>query len=116
MTAPYSQEELGIMTPFSLIPVQPSGSYPSRAFVDGVDASGRRFGRIADVTVPEYPASAQGKVLHALRIDQGITLRDMATRCGLGVVEYSGLECGRYQLSEDEWKRIGKLVMGGDDE
>jgi Helix-turn-helix len=100
------------VTIFSLIPVQPIGTSPSRTFVDGVDAAGKRFGRVQEMRMPEYPPSPQGMILRAVRLDEGIILREAARRCGLSAVEYSGLENGKFQLSDEDWKRVTKFVLG----
>jgi hypothetical protein len=98
--------------PLTIIPVAPIGTYMSRAFVDGRDASGKRFGGIREMAMNEYATSPQGAALRKVRIAMDVTIRVAAGRAGTACAEYCRLEQGELQLSAEDWKRLTKAVLG----
>jgi hypothetical protein len=90
-----------------LIPIAPSGTRPSPAFVEL--PSGGEFS-IHDF--PEYPASERGEALRKCRISRGINIREAARLAGLRASELSGLEFGKFDLSDADWRELDRLLQG----
>lgn len=87
--------------PLALIPVAPTGSHESVAFVNPPPPTGG----LQRVTVQDYPPSPCGEALLNTRLGFDLGLRAAADVLGLRAVDLSALEHGRATLSADDWCR-----------
>ncbi len=94
------------MTPLTLIPIAPRSTAPCPAFVM---REGRGC-RLEMVSTPSHAATPEGDALRALRLSRNLSLRDAATLCALSIVDLSGLEHGRYTLSDEDWQALRALL------
>lgn len=90
-----------------IIPVSPTGTRQSLAFVCGV-----RTGGLREVTEPVYPPSPRGAALRELRAREGahVTLGEAARLMGVRPSELSSLELGRATLSAEDWDEAERLI------
>lgn len=82
------------------IPVAPSGSHRSLAFVHRADGRGG----LAEVETKDYPAPPHD--LRAARLAGPHTLGSLGRALGVSAEVVSGLEWGRYSLTEPEWQHV----------
>jgi hypothetical protein len=95
-----------------LIPVQPTGTRRSAAFVDGV-RNGKRFGELQEIDLDVYPESHNSILLRAIRLDRRLSFREVAKMLGLTALEYCDLERGRRTFSEaSEWEAAIAKIRG----
>lgn len=90
---------------FSVLPV---GKRTTEAFV-------HRTGGCAleTVEIDVFPDSPQGKSARKLRVDLGLTIRDVAKAFGVSAVEVSGVELGSHR--PESWEAwIGGLLQLGE--
>ena len=69
-------------------------------------------GEIKAVTTPCYTKTEQGKCLRELRVECGkyLNMREVCAALGISIDHYSGLERGKYTLSEFEWGQVFEAV------
>ena len=65
-------------------------------------------GQLKAITLPYYHKTEQGKCLRELRVTGGkyISMPNAARAIGMDMERLSGLECGKYTLSEEEWGQL----------
>ncbi len=88
--------------PLTIIPVEPTGSHESVAFVNPPPPG--TCGP-TQVTVQDYPPSPCGEALLLTRLGLYLGLRDVAKVLGITAERASALERGRATLSADDWLR-----------
>lgn len=94
----------------TLIKADPIGqSEPSPCHINtGPDSSKHRWEMRSH---PIYDVT-KGKPFMRARIRAGLTVRDASRMASLSLTEISGLEHGRYQCSDDDWRKIWLAVIG----
>lgn len=94
--------------PLQIIPRAPVGKRGTWAFVDRRDGSGSYGlrGSFEQITLNDYAPSPNGERLRTARAHADLSLGDTARALGLTSQQVSGLECGRYDLSDDDWQRV----------
>lgn len=84
--------------PLAIIPVEPTGTHESLAFVNPPPPDGC----LQRVTVKDYPPSPRGEALLLTRLGLNLGLRDVAKVLGITAERASALERGRATLSADD--------------
>lgn len=97
-------------TPITLLTVDPIGTHRSAALLDYSDGTGG-LGIIVD---PQYPRSENGERLRTTRLNNALNLRDAAKLLRISASELSGLEYGKYTLSDLDWKRAMWCLKKGE--
>lgn len=83
-----------------LRPVAPSGTSTGLGCPGGVL-----------VSIPTYPASPKGLILRSVRLLCDLSMGDAARLLGLTPVQYSGLENGSFDLSDEAWFSVYGLLL-----
>jgi hypothetical protein len=89
----------------SLIPVEPIVFERSEAFVDGPG-----YHALQEILTPVYPCNGYGSLLRAARLDRRISIRAAAERLGISCAQLSGLEFGKFTLSQTEWREVLETI------
>lgn len=84
--------------PITLLPVAPTSTYVTRAFVTRRNACS-----FENMHCYNYPPSPTGERLRVERVEARLNLRDLALLLGLRASDVSDLERGRQTLSEQDW-------------
>jgi hypothetical protein len=63
-------------------------------------------GKMVTVPIPQWENTSQGDAIRSKRRANGITLRKAASMIGITGTELTGLEIGKYTISEDDFDDI----------
>jgi hypothetical protein len=89
------------MTPLTLIEVEPISTRSTPTFVEA--ARGKSGLKMTQVN--SYPVSPMGILLSSLRHMRGIMIGEAAKLLNIRSSELSGLQEGRFTLSQEDWER-----------
>jgi hypothetical protein len=91
-------------------PVPPIGKRKTAAFVTRTDGC---CGGLQEIEVNDYPEAPLGKVLRASRVAARLSLGDVGRLFSLNPEQVSGLETGRYSLTDTEWVELLAEIARG---
>lgn len=94
-----------LLTPLRMREAAPIASGTRPAFVDGTDEKGEHFGGVADLPFVSYAPTPEGFLIRRLRQALGLHLGEAGRALGIGTVEMSWLERGKYLLDGEAFRK-----------